>query len=81
MQDTSPRSGLLSGHAGVSIKGWTMVPNEPEVDVWRRLFASLTGNSAVDAAMVREFCAAHGVTPAQVMAEMHNHRSIAQRGE
>ena len=58
-----------------------MIPNEPEAEVWRRLFASLTGNSAVDAAVVREFCEAHGVTPAQVMAEMHNHRRIAQQGE
>ncbi|HEY6702673.1 MAG TPA: hypothetical protein VI010_01130 [Xanthobacteraceae bacterium] len=58
-----------------------MIPDEPDTDVWRRLFASLTGNSAVDAAVVREFCEAHGVTPAQVMAEMHNHRRIAQQGE
>jgi len=31
--------------------------------------------------VVREFCEAHGVTPAQVMAEMHNHRRVAQQGE
>jgi len=61
--------------------GWTMIPNEPDAEVWRRLFASLTGDSAVDADVVREFCEAHGVTPAQVMAEMHNHRRIAQQGE
>ena len=58
-----------------------MIPNEPNAEVWRRLFSSLTGNSAVDAVVVREFCEAHGVTPAQVMAEMHNHRRIAQQGE
>jgi hypothetical protein len=61
--------------------GWTMIQNEPDAEVWRRLFASLTGNSAVDADVVREFCEAHGVTPAQVMAAMHNHRRIAQQGE
>jgi hypothetical protein len=58
-----------------------MIPNEPDAEVWRRLFASLTGNSTVDAAVLREFCDAHGVTPAQVMAEMHNHRRIAHQGE
>jgi len=58
-----------------------MIPNEPNAEVWRRLFSSLTGDSAVDAAMVREFCEAHHVTPAQVMAEMHSHRRIAQQGE
>src|SRR5262245_42084147 len=71
------------GKPGASIMGWgwTMIANEPDAEVWRRLFASLTGNSAVDADVVREFCEAHGVTPAQVMAEMHNHRRIAQQGE
>jgi hypothetical protein len=69
------------GKPVASIKGWPMIPNEPNAEVWRRLFSSLTGNSAVDAAVVREFCEAHGVTPAQVMAEMHNHRRIAQQGE
>jgi hypothetical protein len=61
--------------------GWTMIQNEPEAEMWQRLFASLTGNSAVDADVVREFCETHGVTPAQVMAAMHNHRRIAQQGE
>jgi hypothetical protein len=58
-----------------------MVVTEPDAEVWRRLFASLTGNSAVDAAMVREFCELYGVTPAQVLAEMHNHRRVAQPGK
>jgi hypothetical protein len=62
-------------------KGWTMLPDEPNAEVWRRLFASLTGNSTVDAAMVREFCETYRVTPAQVMAEMHNQRRTAQPGE
>ena len=51
-----------------------MTPNEPSAEQWRRLFISLTGDSAVDAGVVREFCERHGVTPAQVMAEMHAHR-------
>jgi hypothetical protein len=51
-----------------------MTPNEPDADAWRRLFASLTGDSAVDAPVVREFCDTHEVTPARVMTEMHLHR-------
>ena len=51
-----------------------MTPNEPDADVWRRLFASLSGDSAVDAAAIREFCGTHRVSPAEVMAEMHSHR-------
>jgi hypothetical protein len=58
-----------------------MVPNELDAEVWRRLFASLTGNSAVDAAAIREFCGTHHVTPAEVMAEMHNRRRTVQQGE
>lgn len=44
-----------------------MTPNERDAEVWRRLFASLTGNSAVDAVVVREFCDTNGVTSAQFM--------------
>jgi hypothetical protein len=51
-----------------------MTLNEPDAEVWRRLFASLTGDSAVDAPVVREFCDTHDVTPARVMTEMHLHR-------
>ncbi len=58
-----------------------MNPNEPDAEAWRRLFASLTGDSAVDAAMIRAFCDAHGVTPVQVMSEMQNHRRTAQQEE
>jgi len=58
-----------------------MTTNQPDAEVWRRLFASLTGDSAVDAGVVREFCERHGVTPAQVMAEMHAHRREAARRE
>jgi hypothetical protein len=45
------------------------------------LFASLTGDATVDAAVIREFCAARGVTPAEVMAEMHAHRRTTQQQE
>jgi hypothetical protein len=58
-----------------------MTPNEPDAEVWRRLFASLTGDSAVDATMIRAFCDAHGVTPVQVMSEMHNHRRTVAEEE
>jgi hypothetical protein len=58
-----------------------MLPNEPDAEVWRRLFASLTGNSAVDAAMVREFCATYRVTPAEVMAEMRNYPPVVRQAE
>jgi hypothetical protein len=56
-------------------------PNEPDAEVWRRLFASLTGNSAVDAAVVREFCDTNGVTSAQIMDKIHSHRRINQQQE
>ena len=58
-----------------------MTPNEPDPQVWQQLFASLTGNAAVDAGMIRAFCDAYGVTPIQVMAEMQNHRRIADQKE
>jgi hypothetical protein len=58
-----------------------MTSHEPDADVWRLLFASLTGDPTVDAAVVREFCDTHGVTPAQVMAEMHMHRRMIEQQE
>jgi hypothetical protein len=51
-----------------------MTLNEPDAEAWRRLFTSLSGDSAIDAAVVRKFCDTHDVTPARVMAEMHLHR-------
>jgi hypothetical protein len=51
-----------------------MTGDEPDADAWRRLFSSLTGDATADAALIRAFCAARGVTPAQVMAEMQAHR-------
>ena len=60
-------------------RAMTLNENEPDADAWRRLFASLTGDSAIDAPVVREFCDAHDVTPARVMTEMHLHRrSVGQ---
>jgi hypothetical protein len=61
--------------------GTTMIEDEPDADTWRRLFASLTGDPATDAAVIREFCAARGVTPAQVMAAMQAHRRTVQPQE
>jgi hypothetical protein len=57
------------------------MPNEPDPEAWRRLFASLTGNSAVDAAVVREFCDTNDVTSAEVMDKIHSHRRINQQQE
>jgi hypothetical protein len=58
-----------------------MTPNEPDAEVWRRLFGSLTGNSAVDAVVVGEFCDTNGVTSAQFMGKLHTHRRINQQQE
>jgi hypothetical protein len=40
------------------------------VEAWHRLFATLTGEAASDAATIRQFCAKHGVAPAEVMREL-----------
>jgi hypothetical protein len=53
--------------------------NEPNVEVWQQLFASLTGAAASDAATIRQFCAQHGVTPAEVMRELLAHRQTARQ--
>jgi len=58
-----------------------MTPNEPDAETWRRLFASLTGDSAVDATMIRAFCDRHDVTPAEVMSELYNHRQTVRQEE
>jgi hypothetical protein len=55
-----------------------MTANEPDAKVWQRLLAALTGNSAVDAAVIREFCNTNRVTSAQVMDKIHWHRRISQ---
>jgi hypothetical protein len=58
-----------------------MTKGEPQAESWQQLFASLTGDATVDAAMIREFCDLHDVTPAQVLAEMHAHRRTTQHEE
>jgi hypothetical protein len=55
--------------------------NEPDAEAWRRLFASLTHESAGDAALIRAFCETHRVTPARVMAELQRHRSAVLPAE
>ena len=42
-----------------------MTKGEPQAESWQQLFASLTGDATVDAAMIREFCDLHEVAPAQ----------------
>jgi hypothetical protein len=67
--------------------GQAIPPNIAEVATCRALagltafLASLTGNSAVDAAVVREFCDTNGVTSAEVMDKIHSHRRINQQQE
>ena len=56
-----------------------MTAIEPDSDTWQRLFASLIGDPAVDAAAVRGFCYTHGVTPARVMTEMQAQRRVVQQ--
>jgi hypothetical protein len=53
--------------------------NEPNAEIWQQLFASLTGEAASDAAIIRQFCAQHGVTPAEVMREMLVHRRTTRQ--
>jgi hypothetical protein len=54
--------------------GEMTTPNEPDWATWRQLFAALSGDAAVDAPIVREFCDTHGVSAARVMAELLAHR-------
>jgi hypothetical protein len=56
----------------------TTDPNEPDWTAWRQLFAALSGDATVDAAIVREFCDTHGVSAARVMAELQAHRGKAE---
>jgi hypothetical protein len=52
--------------------------DEPNPEMWQQLFASLTGEAMTDAATIRQFCAKHGVAPAEVMRELLAHRSTAR---
>jgi hypothetical protein len=55
-----------------------MNADAPDAATWRRLFAALSGDAVGDANVVREFCETHGVTAAEVMAELHVHRQQAE---
>ncbi len=61
--------------------GETMTANEPDAVAWQRLFASLVGDAAVDAATIREFCSIHGLTPNRVFSEMQARRQLVQLQE
>jgi hypothetical protein len=61
--------------------GETMTKNEPDAVTWQRLFASLIGNAAVDAATIREFCNTHGLTPDRVFSEMQARRQLVRAQE
>jgi hypothetical protein len=56
----------------------TTNPSEPDWATWRQLFAALSGDAAVDAPIVREFCDTHGVSAARVMAELLAHRRTTE---
>jgi hypothetical protein len=58
--------------------GETMTKNEPDAVTWQRLFASLVGNAAADAATIREFGNIHGLTPHRVFSEMQARRQLVQ---
>jgi hypothetical protein len=61
--------------------GETMTTNEPDAVTWQRLFASLVGDAAVDAATIREFCNIHGFTPDRILSEMQARRQLVQPPE
>ena len=50
-----------------------MTSDEHDAEMWRRLLASLTGNSAADAELIREFCRVTGITSAEVLEKMQAH--------
>jgi hypothetical protein len=94
MQNTlpSPEKGHLNrrrpmrtiagrGYAMQVTRATTVTKSAPNAELWRQLFASLTGDTSVDAVVIREFCDLHGVTPAQVLAEMHAHRRTTHQKE
>jgi hypothetical protein len=58
-----------------------MTANEPDAVTWQRLFASLVGDAAVDAATIREFCNINGLTPHRVFSEMRARRQLVQPQE
>jgi hypothetical protein len=58
-----------------------MTKNEPDAVTWQRLFASLVGNAAVDAATIREFCNSHDLSPPRVFSEIQARRQLVQPQE
>ena len=58
-----------------------MTANESDAVTWQRLFASLVGDAAVDAATIREFCNIHGLTTDRVFSEMQARRQLLQPQE
>ena len=58
-----------------------MTSNEHDAETWRRLLASLTGNSAADAERIREFCRVTGMTSAEVLEKMQAHGRINSQRE
>ena len=60
----------------MGVIGATMTSNEPDAVTWQRLFASLVGDAAVDAATIREFCSILGLTPDRVLSEMQARRQL-----
>jgi hypothetical protein len=67
--------------SAMGVIGETMTANEPDAVTWQRLFASLIGDAAVDAATIREFCNIHGLTPDRVLSEMQARRQFVQLQE
>jgi hypothetical protein len=65
----------------MGVIGETMTANEPDAVTWQRLFASLVGDVAVDAATIREFCNIHGLTPDRVFSEMQARRQLLKPQE
>ena len=58
-----------------------MTSDEHDAEMWRRLLASLTGHSAADAELIREFCRVTGITSAEVLEKMHAHGRINPQPE
>ena len=54
---------------------------EPDPEAWQKLFASLCGDPAVDAAVVRTFCNTYSITTARLMDEMHARGQAGQRNK
>jgi hypothetical protein len=58
-----------------------MTSDEHDAEMWQRLLASLTGKSATDAELIREFCRVTGITSAEVLEKMQAHGRINPQRE